>query len=160
MARKKSAHAQATQAKSLHTLIHKLAQKDEAVVLLRTAASAHNRLLFVNVALAVATELRLQGLPKCDDLFSAVVRLATHHPHQCLPVLCTAIGAYRDERRRNRKLHRYLVDRLGLNRSRRQAWLQNLPQHSLDRLAHSYPPLGHFVSESPEIAAKWEQRLL
>ncbi len=158
MARKKSARAKAARTDTLRTLVNRLVQKDEAIVLLRTAANVHNRLLFLNVALALATEQRLHDLPKCDDLFAEIVRWITRNP--CPSILRDAVTTFQDERHRNRKLHRFLVDRLGLNRSNGHSWLQNLPKHSLDRLSCPYPPLGQCVSESPEITDKWEQFLL
>ncbi len=158
MARKKKVRAKTARADTLRILVNRLARKDDAIALLRTAANVHNRLLFVNVALASATELHLQDLPKCADLFAELVRWITRNP--CASILSDAVNIFQGERQRNRKLHRFLVDRLGLCRSTGQSWLQSLPKYSLDRLSRPYPPLGYCVSESPEIADKWEHFLL
>ncbi|KAI1784793.1 hypothetical protein LXA43DRAFT_1100986 [Ganoderma leucocontextum] len=160
MTRTKTSRAKAAQADALGDLVNKLASSPEAVDLLRGAAHPAKRMLFSNFAVTLARHLHLDGLAQREELFSEIVQWIATHPTACPSTLHEAAVEFQEERALNRKIHRILVSRLGLSRDPGHSWVSSLPKYSLNRLDTPYPPLGHFVSESPEIRQKWEKWIL
>ncbi|KAL7277988.1 hypothetical protein ACG7TL_001801 [Trametes sanguinea] len=94
-----------------------------------------------------------QDLAHSPELFSDFVHWTTEN--RTSAALAAAVAKYRTTRDLNRKIHRYVVARLGLDRTHGRAVAESLPRHYLHRLSTPYPPLNEYVAETDRIQDLW-----
>ncbi|KAH9890443.1 hypothetical protein C8Q73DRAFT_667332 [Cubamyces lactineus] len=96
---------------------------------------------------------------QAPDLFSDFTDWCSNN--RVSDALSSAIVSFRQKRDVNRKLHRYVAARLGLNRTEGKAWLETTQKYYLHRLAdgEAYPPLRHHIVESDVIEDLWKTKL-
>ncbi|KAI0353733.1 hypothetical protein OH77DRAFT_585922 [Trametes cingulata] len=126
--------------------------------LLAQSASAHARSALVEVLRGLATAWGQDGLfAAMADPFSALIDYISRQRNNS--ELRDALEQYWAERKLNRKIHRFAVEELGLNRDTARSWVGSLPKHRLHRLATPYPPLAEHVVESDEIDKLWREHI-
>lgn len=151
---------QRARAALLPRLIKIIANDPALLTLLAQAATLQHRELLLASLRAVMTawpddmeNTYPDTMESNNALFSALIDWISNHRTESQ--LVEAVTTYQRERDLNPKIHRFVVERLGLDRASGRAWVNSLPKHHLRRLASPYPPLGEHVVESPEIDSLW-----
>ncbi|CDO68133.1 hypothetical protein BN946_scf185003.g5 [Trametes cinnabarina] len=121
--------------------------------LLGQCAIPQSRALFVRALCDLAEKWQRADVAQAPDLFSDFIQWCTEN--RTAPALMDAIARYHSEREMNRRIHRYVVARLGLDRNHGRVLAASLPKHYVRRLDMPYPPSNYYVAESETIDGLW-----